>query len=256
VTTLTSSAGRISISKLAKRTDEFNGGLNGAMAALRTQAADALHRTFPFLNPDQLQRLAALLPEGRSVRLGAMSELHSKLPDALKTIAVSPSHKPYFDELSKRASSDGLLAGFKFIREDEEGAEGEEGGDSGGEADAPRGEDGKPQLFFWFFFPIRDRSILAWEATTGSGRATYFFRYEGDPGQAAQQLTRGLALVNFRREPVYLSDEALEMQQRFHRYAIGARKLPDLRALRSAYLGRAMHSSLENWSQQLDKVIT
>lgn len=254
VTTLTSSAGRISVSKLAKRTDEFNGELHAAMGALRTQAAEALHRTFPFLNPDQLQRLAALMPEGRSVRLGAMSEIHPKLPDALQAIAVSPSHKPYFDELSKRSGPDGLLAGFKFVREDEDSADGEEGGD---EAEAQGGEDdGKPRLFFWFFFPIRDRSILAWEATTGSGRATYFFRYEGDAAQAAQQLTRGLALVNFRREPVYLSDESLEMQQRYHRYAIGARKLPDLRALRGAYLGRAIHSGLENWGQQLDKLIT
>ena len=40
--------------------------------------------------------------------------------------------------------------------------------------------------------------------------------------------TRGLALVNFRREPVYLPDESLEQEPRFRRYAIGCRKLADL----------------------------
>ena len=68
---------------------------------------------------------------------------------------------------------------------------------------------------------------------------------------AVARLTRGLALVNFRREPVYLPDASLEQQPRFHRYAIGARKLPDLRALRAAYVGRAIHSSPENWLSQV-----
>jgi len=63
-------------------------------------------------------------------------------------------------------------------------------------------------------------------------------------------LTRGLALVNFRREPVYLPDASLEREARFHRYAIGRRKLPDLANLRAAFLGRAIHSSIEEWEQQ------
>src|SRR5436190_10480168 len=71
---------------------------------------------------------------------------------------------------------------------------------------------------------------------------------------AVATLTRGLALVNFRREPVYLSDDSLQQQPRYHRYAIGCRKLPDLRALRAAFAGRAIHSSVENWTAQVDTI--
>ena len=252
-TTLSASMGRISISKLAKRTDEFIGKLNGAISALKTEAADALHRLFPFLNPDQLQRLAALMPEGRSVPLASIAEIHAKLADALQATAVTPKHKPFFDALCAHSSPEALLAGFKFIRGDEESGEPGDAGEEGGEEAAA--DDGRPKLFYWFFIPIRDRKILAWEATSGSGRATYFFRYDGDAVQAAQQLTRGLALVNFRREPVYLPDDSLEQQPRFHRYAIGARKLPDLRALRAAYLGRAIHTSMETWTEQVNRLI-
>jgi hypothetical protein len=46
----------------------------------------------------------------------------------------------------------------------------------------------------------------------------------------------------------------LEQQPKFHRYAIGARKLPDLRALRAAFRGRAIHTSLEAWTAQVDQV--
>src|SRR6185369_12244498 len=115
------------------------------------------------------------------------------------------------------------------------------------EADAATQPEGEAApLFFWYFFPLRN-NIVAWEATTGTGRATYFFRCDGPLDDCVAQITRGLALVNFRREPIYLPDASLEQQPRYHRYAIGARKLPDLRALRARYLGRAIHSSLENW---------
>jgi hypothetical protein len=59
------------------------------------------------------------------------------------------------------------MTGFKFIRPDEEepAPNPENGEENAGEQD----ED----LFFWFF-PIRNPNMIAWEATTGSGRATYF----------------------------------------------------------------------------------
>ena len=106
---------------------------------------------------------------------------------------------------------------------------------------------GKPPLFFWFFFPLAGGRV-AWESTTGSGRATYFFDAAAPVDQGVARLTRGLALVNFRREPIYLPDESLEREPRFRRYAIGCRKLPDLRALRAAFRGRAIHTSLDAWT--------
>jgi hypothetical protein len=73
---------------------------------------------------------------------------------------------------------------------------------------------------------------------------------------AIAHLTRGLALVNFRREPVYLPDDSLDRQQRYHRYAIGCRKLPDLRSLRAAFVGRAIHTTMEAWQAQVDGVFS
>jgi hypothetical protein len=37
---------------------------------------------------------------------------------------------------------------------------------------------------------------------------------------------------------------------------IACRKIPDLRALRGQFLGRALHSSPEAWQQQADAIIT
>ena len=214
--------------------------------------AEAMHATFPFLDPDRLQRLIQAMPEGRSVSLAALRAIHPKLPDALVARAVGEPLRPYFDALRARTSGDALMTGFKFIRPDEQ-EESEEGAEQPTEADAEGETAGKEKqpLFFWFFFPLANGRV-AWEATTGSGRATYFFDAPLPVEQSIARLTRGLALVNFRREPVYLPDESLEQQPRYRRYAIGARKLPDLRTLRAAFRGRAIHSSLDAWKAQVE----
>jgi len=158
--------------------------------------------------------------------------------------AVSEWLRPYFEVLKKRAlTQDSIMAGYKFIRPDEVE-----------ESDTPQDPD-QPPLFFWFFFPLAG-GIAAWEASTGGGRATYFFRIDASQPEASiAKLTNGLALVHFRREPVYLSDTSLAQQKEFHRYAIGARKLADLRALRTAFIGRAMHTDVEKWTAQMDVVL-
>jgi hypothetical protein len=215
---------RLEISKLGKKTEEFREKLDEALAALRRRSADVLHDRFPFLDPDQLQQLVLTMPEGRSASMTALADVHARLPEAVIAAAVDEELQPYFEELRKR-STGAWHAGFKFAR----------------------AEEGEEELFFWFFVPMAGRDVVAWEATTGTGRATYFFR----SSTSVEQLTRGLALVNFRREPVYLPDESLERQPRYRRYAIGARKSEDLRRLRGAYLGRAIHSSVEEWVEQV-----
>jgi hypothetical protein len=253
---LTSRGERLALSKFAKKTDEVFGKLRDAIDALRRHSAEALHAEFPFLNADALVRLQTAMPEGRSASLDALAGLHPKLPDALVARAVGERLRPYFNALRSRALKDPLMAGFKFIRPDEVEEDKDaavESGDSADSADGTEGEERQP-LFFWFFFPL-PKNVVAWEATTGTGRATYFFRSTPPVAAAIASLTCGLALVNFRREPVYLPDDSLEQQPRFHRYAIGARKLADLRSLRAAYLGRAIHSTPEQWNAQVDGIL-
>jgi hypothetical protein len=182
------------------------------------------------------------MPEGRSCPETKLAAIHPNLPAAILEHAVDDSLRPYFDAL--RAQANGPLhVGFKFTRANDAESEAEE---------APAEEQ---PLFFWYFFPL-PKDLVAWEATTGSGRATYFFRAAAPVDAAIARLTRGLALINFRREPIYLPDASLDQQPRFHRYAIGARKLADLRALRSAFAGRAIHTSPEAHSTQVNTVLS
>lgn len=285
--TLASGTERIVVSKLAKKTDAFTGTLKKAHDKLREHSACALRQLFPFLNSDALMRLQAVLPEGRSVRLSRLAAIHPRIPDAFSQAAAGPNLKPYLDVLRMGMVPDSLMAGFKFIRNEagdepeaavpDEACETasviEDAGENGGNE-----SDGGESVFCWFFVPMalaadpnRHANLVAWEAGTGTGRATYFFRIVSpeqagtlnDPSRAPAMvdsaiadLTRGLALVNFRREPVYLPDASLQEQPRYRRYAIGCRRLPALRALRAAYAGRAIHSSMETWSSQVQNILS
>ncbi len=236
---------KLAIGKLAQKTGEFGETLRSAMDALRRRAAEALHQMFPFLDAGPLQQLLVLAPEGRSVKLAALAAIHPSLPEALVARAVDQPLKPYFDSLRARSAADAVMTGFKFVRPDEAAL-----------ADAPAAAEGAgagagPPLFFWFFFPLAGRDVAAWESASRGGGATYFFRAGRPVEESIQQLTRGLAVVNFHREPIYLPDASLEQEANFHRYAIGRRKLPELNDLRAAFLGRAIHSSLEAWEQQV-----
>jgi hypothetical protein len=281
--TIVSGNERVVVSKLAKRTDAFTTTLTKAHQQLREHSASALRKLFPFLDAGRLVRLQSVMPEGRSVRLSSLSAIHPGIPEAFAARAAGPNLKPYLDVLRVGMVPDALMAGFKFVRK-EAGAPEEETETAAEVAQAATGDDaaeamdaGDEALFCWFFMPMalaadakRHANAVAWEAGTGTGRATYFFRIApaeqagilADPARAPMavdaavaELTRGLALVNFRREPVYLPDAALDEQLRYRRYAIGRRRLPSLRALRSAYLGRAIHSSMETWSAQVQAIL-
>lgn len=279
---------QLKLTKLAKRTEECATRIREAMTALAAQSAQALHTIFPFLNPDQLQKTAGLLREGQSAAVAKLAAINPKIPSALTANAVDKDLKPYYDDLVARNGNGMLYAGFKLIRQESKDGETanvsedsreEDTTDSAGSSitqlpnspitQSPDADADSPDTLYWFFFPIPG-NVVAWEASSKSGRATYFFRMV-DPAQAAQlrdplqapavidaavrRLNRVLGMLNFRRRPIYLSDDQLDMDPKFHRYAISARRLPDLRQVRASFLGRAFHSSFEAWQGQVKGIL-
>jgi hypothetical protein len=292
---LRSGADRLVLTRLAKRTREFIDKLQEAMADISEKSASTLHDVFPFLSPDQLQRTAELMKEGRAAPVSSLNGIHPKTEDALVCHAVDASLRPYFDALKAQTSDQGYFAGFKFVRpepdaggaEDDDamaqelGVPAEEQNPANRENGAAQDEvenreDAEHPVLHWFFFPLKSSralvpaNVVAWEASSRGGRATYFFRLLPpeqatqlqDKGQAAKaihesirQLNRAIVLLNFRREPIYLPDDSLDTQPRFHRHAIAQRKIPALRQLRASFLGRALHTSLAAWQKQVQSIL-
>jgi hypothetical protein len=283
----------VKVTKLAKRTDEFRQRVEAAIQQVGERSAKVLHELFPFVAPDRFAELAGAMKEGHPASLGRLKTIDSRTCEAIVSNVIDAKLRPYFEALAKLAGDGGTFAGFKIIRPEdaaesgetaEDGAEanaaaasgdqlaadvaagnGEDAG--GGETDDQEESEEQP-ILHWFFFritpPAAKEPVLAWEATSRQGRATYVFRESalmagggafGSPDAAADRLARGLALVNFRREPIYLADDALQLQPKFRRYAIASRRLPELADLRRAFAGRAIHTSLDAWRKQMDSLL-
>ncbi|HUA16283.1 MAG TPA: hypothetical protein VMG31_13385 [Verrucomicrobiae bacterium] len=277
---LQSGGDRLKFTRLAKRTEELATKLRESMNALATQTTQTLHAILPFLDPDELQLCAGLLREGRSASMVKLAAIHKQIPAALAGNAIDKDLKPYHDKLAALSAPSAIYAGFKLIRPEADDnalvTPDEAGTQDDDSVNAPDADLAAPETLYWFFFPLVRSgtsalsNVVAWEASSRSGRATYFFRLV-DPSQAAQladvgravsvldaairRLNSVLAMLNFRRLPIYLSDDELAMDPRFHRYAIAARRLPEVREARASFLGRALHSSLEAWQSQADSII-
>ncbi len=264
--------------QLGKRTEEFARKMRDALSAVRASSAQAIHSTFPFLDPDQVRQVSALMRDGRSAPMTKLAAIHRNIPGALAANAVDADLKPYYEQLLRRTVEGRLYAGFKLIREEEQQQGGRrsaaEDESEGGAADA---DAAGPESLYWFFFPLAVKpgvgeaaNLLAWEAISGAGRATYFFRIVEpsqagelrDGGRAAalieaavQRLDSALGVLNFRRRPIYLSERELNENPLYHRYAIAARRIAEVRQLRASFVGRAAHSSLEAWEQQVAGIV-
>lgn len=271
------------ITKLARRTGEFIELLRSAMIEVSDNSTRILQEVFPFLPPDRFQALAALMKEGHSTPLSKIAAIDPQIQPALMRNVINDQLKPYIDLLVKLKADCDLYTGFKMVRPEAEIRTADNGpGEAPGSdtddaspaapaesASPPEGKDEREQVLHWFFFPIpagpgpgSRAGVVAWEAASHSGRATYFFRV--DPGEGGaedgigagiQRLNRALVMINFRREPVYLPEESLLSQSRYRHYAIACRRLPALRDLRASYIGRAVHSTTEAWQKQVDAVL-
>ncbi len=98
------------------------------------------------------------------------------------------------------------------------------------------------------------------EASAGSGRwATYVFkamnRSEYPPqdmgakmDEFIKELNDCMLSINFRREPIFMADEDLELPKNV-KYWHSVQRLPSLRELRGRFIGRVVHVNREQWQK-------
>jgi hypothetical protein len=102
-------------------------------------------------------------------------------------------------------------------------------------------------------------------ATTG---ATYFFRTIGRKEYAQtkdedltielenviKNINHAMIEVNFRREPIFLSEEQLD-DTKYIQYRFAIERMPSLRMLRSLFIGRVIHTSPEQWKSNVASLL-
>jgi hypothetical protein len=104
--------------------------------------------------------------------------------------------------------------------------------------------------------------------TPATKGATYFFRImdrkeyaqakdedlERELESFAKNIERAMIDINFRREPIFLSENQLATPK-YAQYRFAIAKMPSLKALRNLFIGRVIHLSTEQWKSDVTSLL-
>ncbi len=105
-------------------------------------------------------------------------------------------------------------------------------------------------------------------SSNANGKATYFFRLLNRQAYAQasdeelktelanfiKNINRCMIDINFRREPIYLTDDNLD-SPKYTQYRFAVAKIPTLRVLRNLFIGRVIHSSFQQWKTDITNLL-
>lgn len=241
-----SSGELIALTMLGREMEPLWSAISNAMAEMSGETQDVIRSAYPQADGRTLEAAAALLREGRAAGRWEIEEVSEELWKGLegeikaRGLALEHSH------LMSRGRKDMVRIGMKRSL----------AGD----------------VYIWFAVPILGPkgNAVAIEATSsdGSGRATYFFRIaprssypsmddetlEAMAEGCMDMITAGLREINFRRQPIYLTEEQL-CAEPWSRYRFSALLIPELRELRSRFIGRVSHTGEEEWKAKVEELL-
>ena len=241
---------KFAFSMLGKQFDPTIKTLSKIINELSLTVQSSLKELLPDANPAIIRQAARFMKEGKAARRGDIESVSPELWVALEKKLETTGIKEEFDFLVSMAQKEKLCIGIK---------RGLMGGLTGD--------------YIWFLIPIYSTNhqepgnAVAMEAISeeGGGKATYFFRlvsrntYQNfkiidELHRVADdfitKMNRCMLTINFRREPIYLPEEKLA-EPGYQKYRFAIQKIPSLQTLRELFVGRVIHSSLEQWKQDV-----
>ena len=278
---------RLTVSKLAGRTEEFLELLRQARNTSLADTARCVAALAPTLNVAQRMALAAEMAVGRMISRERCEALAHGSWKLLWDASAGADRAAYGDALAGLATdAGGLLLGMRpygGVPQAETGPalDGTDAADAGGAApsaltDSASAEDASPAedresadsnlpvvyAAALLRGPAADQDRMALEVLSEREHATYVYRVAPVPAGLDRAATGAwlaavashtLLSLDFKKEPLYLPEPEL-LQAREGLYRAALRRLPGLRELRSHLIGRALHTSPSAWKDQLARL--
>jgi hypothetical protein len=250
----TESGEKITFSLLGRQFDPTVKVLSKVINELSLAVQSTLKELVPEANTAIIRQAARFMKEGKAARRTDIESVSPELWAAMEKKLEDSDIKDECDFLVSMAQKEKMCIGIK---------RGLMGGLTGD--------------YIWFLIPIYSTNhqepgnAVAMEAISeeGGGKATYFFRlvsrnaYQNfksidELHRAADDFitktNRCMLTINFRREPIYLSDEKLA-EPSYQKYRFAIQKIPSLQILRQLFIGRVIHSSPEQWKQDVTDLL-
>jgi len=230
----------LSLSHFGEKFSSLSKAVEEALAELSLKTQITLKEFLPELDPLTIKKASELLKDGRAVSKDALDKISSAIFANLEKKLMVLGIKESYDYLKSLSEAERVFIGIKRDLM----------GDLTGE-------------YIWFLLPViseKGGDFLAMEAAStieGGGKATYFFKIpkEENLDDLVKKLNRCMLAINFRREPIYLKDEDLEKPD-YSKYKIAVSRIPELKLLRQLFVGRVIHTSPENWKENVNHLIS
>lgn len=237
-------------SQMGRQFDPFAKTLSDLMNELSLKVQSSLKELLPKADPSVIRRASRFMKEGKAAKRSDIESVSPELWEELEKKLEVAGIKEEYDFLTALVQKERMCIGLKRGLL----------GDLTGE-------------YIWFLIPIysinpkEPGNAVAMEAISGEGggKATYFFRIVSrkdypnfkniddlhrEVDNFIKRINRCMLAINFRREPIYLPDERLEEPQ-YQKYQFAIQKIPALQELRRLFIGRVIHSSPEQWKQDV-----
>ena len=229
----------LSLSHFGEKFSSLSKAVEEALAELSLKTQITLKEFLPELDPLTIKKASELLKDGRAVSKDALDKISPAIFANLEKKLMVLGIKESYDYLKSLSEAERVFIGIKRDLM----------GDLTGE-------------YIWFLVPViseKGGDFLAMEAAStieGGGKATYFFKIpkEENLDDLVKKLNRCMLAINFRREPIYLKDEDLEKPD-YSKYKIAVSRIPELKLLRQLFVGRVIHTSPENWKENVNNLI-
>ncbi len=241
-------------SKMGKELNNCYQMLNDGLNKLAQKTQVLLKELFPGYDSSVIRKAGRVMKEGRAVRRIDIEAFAPGLWDELERKLDAFGLKDKYEFLKSISRVDRICIGIKRGLM----------GDLTGE-------------YIWFLVPIfyadhtQPGNAIAMEASIGNGgsKATYFFKImernqylslrnleemQSIADGVIKSINSNLVTVNFRREPIYLTDEQLNSST-YIGYRRSIAKVPALQQLRRLFIGRVIHRSPEQWQAGVKQLL-
>jgi hypothetical protein len=244
----TDDSGMIELMGLGSSTQPFLEKLVGAQKDLETNTIETIKTMLPSIDYNEIHDLAGLMAEGRAAM---RKDVEKVSPGAWSLLTKKVMESPLAEEFQHLSSCvsdvpETTAIGLKKTMDD---------------------------VYVWFLVLVRGSekaggNALIMEITSEKGHATYLFRVvesgedlASDPSRFQEvgealitSINRAMVATGFRREPIYLDDDMLNTGQ-YGKYLYASKNLPELILLRKRFFARIIHTTPENWKQDLAEAL-
>ena len=245
---------RLTFTQMGEKRDFLRRSLTEAMNELSTRTQRIIGEIQPQLDTMRKKKLADLMKDGRAAEKTEVDKISPEFWGLLEAKAKRMGLAESYDFLRDLSQRDRISLGVKRSLSDKDEDE-----------------------YIWFLIPIYSEdphapgNAVALEATTGAdeGRATYFFRIltradyqsgktlpplNSDYDEFLATINRCMIEINFRREPIFLTDDQLK-DPKYVQYRFATQEISSLQKLRNHFIGRVMHYNIDQWKNDVKALL-